>query len=281
MKIKQIYNISRPRFWIYTLGTYMLGVIAAGDPRLLNLETLILLCVFFIFFTFPANLLIYGVNDIYDYETDKYNPKKNGYEELVTPEKQIKLWRIISFTLLPFLPIFYFLKFNTSLALLIFIFAGIYYSAKPIRAKTRPPLDIFFSSIIYISPAVIGFFATGNQNISWVGITGGLLWASAMQTYSAVPDIEADKKGSVQTLATKLGQNLALWFCFFAYMGAAIIGYLYLGIIPVFLGLVYLGMVIYAIRQPKKSFLVYKKFPLINAIFGMILFFLLATNFLL
>ena len=101
-----------------------------------------------------------------------------------------------------------------------------------------------------------------------------------MQTYSAVPDIEADEKGGVKTLATVLGQNGALWFCLIAYLAAAIIGYLYLGIIPAILGIVYLGMVIYIMINPSKSFRVYKKFPLVNTTFGMILFFLLVSGFL-
>ena len=163
---------------------------------------------------------------------------------------------------------------------LIFNFASIYYSATPIRAKSNPPLDIVFSSVIYISPALIGFFATGNTAISWLGVVGGLLWASAMQTYSAVPDIDADTKGGVSTLATVLGQKWALWFCFVAYLAAGIIGYVYLGMIPAVLGLVYLGMVLYAIIKPEKSFWIYKKFPLVNTAFGMILFFLLVADFL-
>jgi len=280
MKIKRLLNISRPRFWIYVLGTFLVGFIAAGDPRLLNLETLTILAALFIFFTFPANLLIYGVNDIYDYETDKHNPKKIEYEELVGPKDQARLIKIIGFIILPFFILFFFLDIYTTITLGIFLFTSVYYSATPIRGKSRPPLDIVFSSIIYISPVVIGFFAAGNMNISWLGIIGGLLWASAMQTYSAVPDIEADRKGHVKTLATTLGQKRALWFCFLAYLGATIIGYVHLGIIPILLGSVYLGMVIYTIVNPQKSFWVYKKFPLVNTVFGMILFFLLVAKFL-
>ncbi|MFT4536866.1 MAG: 4-hydroxybenzoate polyprenyltransferase [Saprospiraceae bacterium] len=280
MKIKRLINISRPRFWIYVLGTFLVGVVAAGDPRLLELGTLIILAVLFVFFTYPANILIYGVNDIYDYETDKHNPKKIEYEELVNPSDQITLWKMIGLVVLPFVILFFFLDMYTGIALAVFLLAGVYYSAKPIRGKARPPLDIIFSSIIYISPVVVGFFATGNMNISWLGIAGGLLWASAMQTYSAVPDIEADRKGDVKTLATTLGQKSALWFCFLAYLGAAIIGYIHLGIIPAILGLVYLGMVMYTISKPNKAFLVYKKFPLVNTVFGMVLFFLLVAKFL-
>ena len=280
MKIKKLINISRPRFWIYALGTFMVGAIAAGDPRLLNAETLLLLGILFLFFTYPANILIYGINDIYDYETDKHNPKKIQYEELVEPKDQKALWWNIALWVIPFFVILLWLNWQASVAFLIFIFTSVYYSATPIRAKANPPLDIIFSSIIYISPGVIGFFATGNTNISWLGIVGGLLWASAMQTYSAVPDIESDTKGGVRTLATVLGQKWALWFCFVAYLGAAIIGYLHLGIIPAILGLVYLVMVGYAIIKPEQSFWIYKKFPLVNTAFGMILFFLLVAEFL-
>lgn len=280
MKIKRLINISRPRFWIYVLGTFMVGVIAAGDPRLLDLETLIILCVLFCFFSYPANLMIYGVNDIYDYETDKHNPKKNEYEELVEPKDQKKLWWNIALWVVPFFVILFWLNWQTSAVFLIFNFTSIYYSAIPIRAKANPPLDIIFSSIIYISPAVVGFFATGNMNISWLGVIGGLLWAMAMQTYSAVPDITADTKGGIRTLATVLGQNKALWFCFVAYLSATMIGYFHLGIIPILLGFVYLGMVFYTIINPVQSFWLYKKFPLVNTAFGMILFFLLVAKFL-
>ncbi len=259
----------------------MVGVIAAGDLGFYSIESLTILIGLFIFFSFPANLLVYGVNDIYDYETDKHNPKKIEYEELVSPKDQVQLWDTIRLITLPFLLFFFLLNVYASIALVVFLFASIYYSAKPIRGKTHPPLDVIFSSIIYISPAVIGFFATGNTNISWLGIAGGLLWAAAMQTYSAVPDIDADTKGGVRTLATVLGERTALLFCFFAYLGASIVGYIQLGVIPLVLGLVYLGMVVYTIRNPQKSLMVYKKFPLINTVFGMVLFFLLLAEFML
>jgi 4-hydroxybenzoate polyprenyltransferase len=31
---------------------------------------------FALYFTFPANLFVYGVNDFADYDTDKFNSKK-------------------------------------------------------------------------------------------------------------------------------------------------------------------------------------------------------------
>lgn len=258
----------------------MVGVIAAGDPRLLDLKTLIILGTLFWFFTYPANLMIYGINDIYDYETDKHNPKKIEYEELVKPKDQKALWWNIALWVIPFFVVLFWLNWQASVAFLIFNFTSVYYSATPIRGKANPPLDIIFSSIIYISPAVVGFFATGNTDIPWLGIVGGLLWAMAMQTYSAVPDIESDTKANVRTLATVFGRNGALWFCLIAYAVATFIGFTLLGWILLILGLIYLSMVITAMVKPEKTFCIYKKFPLVNAVFGMILFFLLVAEFL-
>jgi lycopene elongase/hydratase (dihydrobisanhydrobacterioruberin-forming) len=63
-----------------------------------------IIAIFAAYFLISANIWIYGINDIYDYETDKLNPKKTeGYEALVTPPEQKSLWKRILWTTLPFL----------------------------------------------------------------------------------------------------------------------------------------------------------------------------------
>ncbi len=278
MKFQRLLSISRPRFWIYILGPFLLGVIAAGDPRLWTLELSLLVLAFFIFFTFPANLLIYGVNDIFDYETDKLNPKKQEYEELIHPNDQKKLWKYIYLICLPFLLLFFFVEDYVLLLSSIFLIVSLQYSATPIRAKAQPPLDIIFSSLIYISPAVIGFSIANGTDISWYAVISALLWAAAMQTYSAVPDISADTQAGVSTLATVLGAKRSLLFCFLAYFASAVIAFQYIGFLAIILGCIYLAMVAVSYYS-KEVFFWYKKFPLINTIAGMSIFFYLALSF--
>jgi 4-hydroxybenzoate polyprenyltransferase len=95
----------------------------------------------------------------------------------------------------------------------------------------------------------------------------------AMQTYSAVPDIEADKKAGVSTLATKLGRVPALYFCLISYLIAAFIGSMYVGFLSIALGIVYGVIVLFTIRKPEKLFTYYTYFPLINSASGALLFF--------
>ena len=277
MKInpKELFYISRPRFWMYVLGTFLVGMIASGTPFQYDFLTNVLLVVFSIFFTFPANLFIYGVNDIYDYQTDILNEKKVGYEEVLQPEKHQFLWKVIGGVLLPVLPLFFVMGMQASLALIVFLFAGFFYSAKPIRAKSKPPLDILFSSIIYVCPAVIGYFITGKTTIDWVPVLGGIIWTSGMQTYSAIPDIKADSDAGIKTLATKLGAQNALIFCLLAYLFSSIIGYFYVGYIAIFFGSIYVAIVLLSMFNRKKLFKYYTYFPLVNIISGAVLFFFL------
>ena len=85
-----IVNISRPRFWIYLFGSYLLGVVAGASSSadFVRFDSIL----FGLYFLLPANLLVYGVNDIFDFETDRLNPKKAGYEILVQPEMYRSLW---------------------------------------------------------------------------------------------------------------------------------------------------------------------------------------------
>ncbi|RAJ26423.1 4-hydroxybenzoate polyprenyltransferase [Gelidibacter algens] len=275
LTLREIFFLSRPRFWMYVLGTFLVGVIASGNLFLYDASTTLLLIAFGIFFSLPANVFIYGVNDIYDYQTDIHNDKKTKYESVLKLEKHRSLWTIIVLLLLPFAPLLLSVNVPTKLALVVFLFTGLFYSATPIRAKSKPPLDVLFSAIIYVSPALVGFFITGNTHIQWLAVLGGLIWAFGMQTYSAVPDIEADKKAGVNTLAIMLGEKKALWFCLLAYLISASIGFYYVGFIAILFGIVYIVIVLLSIYNSSKLFKYYTYFPLINVITGAVLFFYL------
>jgi len=260
---------------MYVLGTFLVGVISSGNLFLYDDTTTLLLIAFGLFFSLPANVFIYGVNDIYDYQTDIYNDKKIKYESVLKLEKHRSLWIIIVLLLIPFLPLFFIVTVPAKLALLLFLFTGLFYSARPIRAKSKPPLDVLFSAIIYVSPALVGFFITGNTNIEWLAVLGGLIWAFGMQTYSAIPDIEADKRAGVNTLAIMLGENKSFWFCLLAYLISASIGFYYVGFIAIVFGSVYGAIVLLSIYNSSKLFKYYTYFPLINVITGAVLFFYL------
>ena len=271
MSIAKLLRISRPRFWIYLLGPYLIGSILAFEPTQLILQWQFWLG--FVYFTFPANLLIYGVNDIFDYETDKLNPKKVKYETLVTPKERIRLWLFILATNTPFILALYLINPVTSMGILGFLFLGIQYSALPIRAKSRPFLDSLFN-ILYIFPGIIGYSLFSlSLNLDYRLLISAGLWTMAMHTYSAIPDIKADRASHTPTIATVLGAKLTLVYCFICYTLAGILLAQFSTELGIMIAIVYGFMIGLSYNQNStRIFKLYTYFPLLNALIGFILF---------
>ena len=71
--------------------------------------------------TFPANLLIYGINDVFDYETDTLNAKKEEYETLLHPREHFRIfwWSVVLHAL--FIPWFVIFSKPALFALVLFL----------------------------------------------------------------------------------------------------------------------------------------------------------------
>lgn len=264
---------SRPRFWVYLFGPYLLGITAATLAfRIpLSLESFL----FGVYFTFPANLLIYGVNDISDTDTDQFNTKKEGYELRSTAKDHRTLMRYIILFNVPVLLLIPFLSPLTVTALLTFFFFGIFYSAPPIRAKVVPLLDSFFN-ILYVFPGIIGYSLYTNTWPRLSIIIAATAWCMAMHAYSAIPDIGADTKAGLRTIATWLGQKKTLVFCATLYICASAILYTRVTLFTLPVACVYLGLMIMSWKKTGDSlFRVYTWFPFINTLVGAYLFLLL------
>ena len=264
-------RLSRPRFWVYVLGPYLVGVAASKTPSLF-LNPKIFLWAFY--FLFPANLLIYGINDIFDYETDILNAKKRGYEDLVPPDERKSVGIAIVLTHIPFVIAAFFLPLGAQIALFAFLFLSIFYSAPPIRAKARPIIDAIFNAL-YLCSGYVAWFLTGKTTVSLPVLFAGWAWVMAMQAYSAVPDITADTVSQTPTVATLMGVKNTLWFCFFLYLIAALLAYSAITYLAFILAPVYLILMLLSLRAGTEEGVLrlYRAFPIINTLCGMALFF--------
>jgi 4-hydroxybenzoate polyprenyltransferase len=275
MRPKTILRISRPRFWIYLIGPFLTGL--AANSAIAFPQSVIPLLVFGLYFTLPANLLIYGINDIFDYQTDLLNDKKQGYESLVRPGERQMLWTAIAATNLPFLIPFAIAAVRwpySGIAIVAFLFFGIFYSAPPIRAKARPFFDSVFN-ILYLLPGLFAFLIYNSaSNIDISLLAAAAFWCMAMHAYSAVPDIQADRGANLRTIATMLGRNRTLWLCLCLYGSAAVLSIHALGLLAYTLGIVYVGLMALSMKSTSDQalFRYYTWFPRINTLAGFSLF---------
>lgn len=265
-------TVSRPRFWIYVFGPYLIGSIAAlvhgGVFSWLGM-------VFAVYFTFPANLLIYGINDVFDAETDALNEKKKGYESRFSSLQYRSLFFTLLILHLLFLPALFFVPFSALVFLLAFLVLGIFYSAPPLRFKARPFFDAA-SNVLYVMPGLFAYALFGGVSYAWPLVLAAFLWSMAMHAYSAVPDIAADMRAGISTIATTLGDRVTLIVCFFLYVFSGLLTALFFDGILGFLGVtVYGGLMLLSLRAKNHAelFSLYRRFPLVNTVMGALLFF--------
>ena len=269
--IRNLIKVSRPRFWLYIFGPYIVGLAAGADSRSDFIDWQIIL--FGFYFLFPANLLIYGVNDIADYETDKLNPKKQGYETLVAPDSRRSLSIWIAVFNIPFLVAAAVFYPSGLLILSGFVFLSLFYSLPPIRAKAVPFLDSAFN-ILYVFPGIFSYYMMSGSYPQFSALLAAGLWTAAMHAYSAVPDIEADREARVPTIATTLGPRVTLMLCGLLYAASSILAFQYLSYLSVILGAAYLIMIALSFRTADRAsvFSIYRYFPILNAVGGFLIF---------
>jgi 4-hydroxybenzoate polyprenyltransferase len=197
--IRRLVEISRPVLWVNTIGTTVIGMWLAGE-----LWTWAIIPIL-IWVTFPFNLLIYGINDIYDQDTDADNDRKGGYggAKIKPHETRMIGWGVI-LTNVPF-----FIYFAVTLPWEAVFWMGLYafsfwqYSATPLRFKGRPILDSV-SNTDYAFPLVFVPFALGADPV-WAAAIGLMAWSMAKHVYDAIQDIDEDSEAGIRTTAVAFG----------------------------------------------------------------------------
>jgi 4-hydroxybenzoate polyprenyltransferase len=262
-----LFWLSRPRFWLYLAGPVVVGIVYAADTTAEFFSPLSV--ALFVYFLLPANLFLYGINDVFDADVDQYNPKKEEDGREVRYEGD---WVVPAVVLLSgalgaaFVPILYPEGIYTLGA---FYLLATEYSAPPLRFKTKPFLDSL-SNGLYILPGVLAYAALAGELPPAPAIAGGWLWTMAMHTFSAIPDIEPDRTAGIQTTATVLGERGALAYCACCWALAAVV----MALVHPFLGAVFVAYPIFVggiVGADVAIDRAYWWFPIVNTLAGMIL----------
>jgi len=271
------FKVSRFRFWFYLTGPFTVGCIY-GASRYLDLLN-IWFFVYLLYFLFPANIFLYGVNDFWDFETDLLNPKKEEKEYRVQYGEKQRLGEILKLIVGLSLILLTFMSSNGERGIfLLFLFLSYFYSAKPLRFKERPILDSV-SNLLYILPGVLAYYwVSGNLPPALI-LFAGVLHSFAMHLFSAIPDIEYDRNTGIYTSAVFFGRKISLIICLIAWSIFASIVIIVGGAsVFRFLPLIYPVMVLNVLLRDLKVEDVYWYYPYINVGFGGFLFLLKAIQ---
>ena len=219
--VKQLFVASRPVSWINTAYPF------AAAYLLTTRQVDVTLVIGTIFFLIPYNLAMYGINDVFDYESDLRNPRKGGAHGAVLDRRMhpITLWAS-ALTCIPF--VVYLGVVGSPLSWFVLgasLFFLVFYSAPPLRLKEVAFADSVTSSIHFFSPAVYGLVLAG---ATWTWQLGAVilafaLWGVASHAFGAVQDVMADREAGISSIATARGARWTVRFALVCYAAAGLV----------------------------------------------------------
>lgn len=168
---------------------------------------------------------MYGINDIFDYESDIRNPRKGGLEGA---REQKAFHPVIAVsaiaTNIPFIAYLLLTGTATSNIILIgLLFFVLAYSVAGLRFKEIPVLDSVTSSIHFVGPMIYAMVSTGFASDYIPYVAAFFLWGMASHAFGAVQDIIPDRHGGLASIATVLGARSTTRIVFLLYVTASIL----------------------------------------------------------
>lgn len=196
---------SRPVSWINT--AYPFAAVAFLTTGRIDAA----LIIGTLFFLVPYNLVMYGVNDVFDFASDLANPRKGGIEGAMLPPRLHRPTLVAAALLAaPFVAALVVLGAHRPWSwavLAVSLFAVVAYSAPGLRFKEIPVLDSLTSSTHFVSPALYGIALTGTSVTPALAaaMAAFFLWGMASHAFGAVQDVVPDRDAGIGSIATAFG----------------------------------------------------------------------------
>jgi 4-hydroxybenzoate polyprenyltransferase len=202
-----VVKAARPGFWLTSIWFYL---VPAGGRNVFHHPEFWL---GLLYMTFPLGLLIYGWNDIVDFEVDRFNPRKGTYlfGARGTPERLARLpWRI-ALVQIPFAVWFTLLLGPKALVWFAALIVGAaLYNCRPFAFKGRPGLDLL-NQAGYLLVFVLASWLNHVSQVPWFTFLFGAMFAMHSHLFGEIMDLEPDRRAGRRSLAGVLGARPAKW----------------------------------------------------------------------
>lgn len=199
-------QVSRPIIWPVLPLVYALGAHAAGaELRGAAIGQLFVL-------TLPMNLIGCGLNDIYDYESDKHSTRRRVIWGAVVAPAERPLVFSACVAMMPLVLFSAGLTRNRDnfMATVSLVVMAWIYSVPPYRLKERPPLDSVANGLGYfLLPLMMGYSL--KQDPQHMPLRYYLLafCVAGVHALATAADYDADRAAGHRTLAVVFGRRAA------------------------------------------------------------------------
>lgn len=191
--------VARPGLWATQFWFYLLPL---GGQRVLDEWTFWLGAVYV---TFPLAYLLYGWNDLADYQTDQLNPRKGNllFGARLPLEDLRKLPLRIALIQAPFFALFCYAigpKFLLWVAACLAV--NVAYNA--LGFKGLPVLDVL-NQAGYLLVFVLSSWVNNLPQLTWPALLFGALFAMHSHLLNEITDLEPDRQAGRRTTAVVIG----------------------------------------------------------------------------
>jgi len=200
-ELRFLLKVSRPGFWLTSVWFYLLPL---GQHEVFG-SGAFWLGVFYV--TFPLGMLIYGWNDLVDFETDRLNPRKDTFLFGARPTlaQMRRLPLAIALVQVPFVAAFVWLVGWKSLAWFAALCAATaLYNGPGIGFKGRPGFDLL-NQTGYLLVFVLSSWLSSVPQLPWSTFVFGALFAMHSHLFGEIMDIGPDRAAGRRTTAVAIG----------------------------------------------------------------------------
>src|SRR4051812_22699827 len=199
-------QVSRPIIWPVLPLVYALGIHAA------QAEWTVTAIIQAISLTFPMNLIGCGLNDIYDFESDRRSARRRAvWGAVVTKDQQ----PFVFHACLAMIPLVILAacatrnRENVMATVSLLVIAWIY-SVPPYRFKERPPLDSLANGLGYfLLPLMMGYSLNAEPRSMPLRYYLLALCVAGVHALATAADYDADLAAGHRTLAVAFGRRTA------------------------------------------------------------------------
>jgi 4-hydroxybenzoate polyprenyltransferase len=214
-------QVSRPIIWPVLPLVYGLGL-NASHARLSTIAVLQMLLL-----TFPMNLVGCGLNDIYDYESDRRSARRRAVWGAVVHNDVRPLMLRASLGMMPLVVLGACLTRNWDniVATVSLLLVAWLYSVPPVRFKERPPLDSLANGLGYfLLPFTMGYSLNADPRMMPLRYYLLALCVCGVHALASAADYDADRAAGHRTLAVRFGRRTAAAVAFGTFLAACLFG---------------------------------------------------------
>lgn len=223
-RTRDLLLISRPHFWFLSFVAIHLGFVLATRRIIPRGDEIVTMANAALVAGPLLWLAVCCVNDAWDLENDRANPRKAGsplVQGRVTPQDVLRIGAVASMlTLLAALPLGPLFTLGTAAAVLL----GWAYSAPPLRLKARAGADVLVNAV------VVGILGPLGGWVAMIGTIDGFPWpisvlgvmaVAALYLPTTMVDLDSDRHARARTTAVALGRRATFEIGFALWTGSA------------------------------------------------------------